>query len=227
MRLTLNKPIHLYLQLTLAFSSVAWTLIILSGHLDMGFGIMIPAVMWCPGLAALLTCRLLKRDLECLGWRWPKNRYIAAAYFVPLAYASVAYGAAWALRLAGWNSEFVRAVAENLGLNGLPDWVSFILGIICMATTGVIENLSTTLGEEIGWRGLLLPELAKHMSFTKAGLLSGVIWAAWHCPLLLFADYNAGTNRLYALTSSTITCVSLSFILAWFRLKSESVWPAA
>src|SRR5262249_31790122 len=197
------------------------------GHLDMGFGIMIPAVMWCPGLAALLTCRLLKRDLECLGWRWPKNRYIAAAYFVPLAYASVAYGAAWALRLAGWNSEFVRAVAENLGLNGLPDWVSFILGIIFMATTGVIENLSTTLGEEIGWRGLLLPELAKHMSFTKAGLLSGVIWAAWHCPLLLFADYNAGTNRLYALTCSTITCVSLSFILAWFRLKSESVWPAA
>lgn len=227
MRLAPNKLTHVYLGVTLALSSVAWTLIIWSGHLDMGFGVMIPAIMWCPGLAALVTCRLLRRDLGSIGWRWPKNSYIAAAYFVPLAYTSVAYGIAWGFRLAGWNSEFVHAVAESVGLNGLPVWASFTLGIIFMATGGVIQNLSMTLGEEIGWRGLLLPELAKHISFTKASLLSGIIWAAWHYPLLLFADYNVGTSRWYALICSTVTCISISVILAWFRLKSESVWPAA
>jgi uncharacterized protein len=226
MRDTPKNATGLYLLLTLAFSAVVWTLIIWSGHLNMGFGLVIPAMMWCPALAALMTCRLLRRDFRSLGWRWPK-RYIAASYLVPIAYTSVAYGAVWALRLAGWNSDFVSLLAQNLGLTGLPAWASFTLCIIFMATGGVIQNLSMTLGEEIGWRGLLVPELAKQMSFTKASLVSGFVWAIWHSPLLLFADYNAGTNRWYALSCSTVTCVSLSFMLAWLRLKSDSLWPAA
>ena len=217
----------MYLQLTLVFSVVVWTLIIWSGHLYMGFGLMIPAIMWCPALAALVTCRLLGRDFRSLAWRWPNHRYIVAAYFVPLAYASLAYGAVWVFRLGGWNSEFVSLVAQGFGLRGLPAWGSLTLYIISMATGGVILNLSTALGEEIGWRGFLVPELAKQMSFTKVSLLSGIVWAAWHSPLLLFADYNAGTNRWYALGCSTVALVSPSFILAWLRLKSDSIWPAA
>jgi membrane protease YdiL (CAAX protease family) len=227
MRDTPKHATYLFLQLTLAFSAVVWTLIIWSGHLDMGFGSVMPAMMWCPALAALITCRLLRRELHSLGWRWPNSRYIAASYLVPLAYTSVAYGAVWALGLAGWNSEFVSLVAQGLGLRGLPAWASFTLGIVFMATGGVIQNLAMTLGEEIGWRGFLVPELAKQMSFTKASLVSGIVWAIWHSPLLLFADYNAGTSRWYALSCSTVTCVSLSFMLAWLRLKSGSLWPPA
>jgi hypothetical protein len=51
--------------------------------------------------------------------------------------------------------------------------------------------------------------------------------AAWHAPLLLFADYNAGTNRWYAMTCFAVMIVSSSFIFAWLRLKSGSLWPAA
>lgn len=50
---TPKKAISLYLQLTFVFSVVIWTLIIWSGHLYMGFGLMIPAIMWCPALAAM------------------------------------------------------------------------------------------------------------------------------------------------------------------------------
>lgn len=227
MRDTPNRAIYLYLQLTFAFSAVVWSLIIWSGHLAMGFGLVIPALMWCPAIAALVTCRRLGRNFLSLAWRWPNNRYIVAAYLVPLAYTSLAYGAVWMLGLAGWNSGFVTSLSQGLGLKGLPAWASFTLCIVFMATGGVIQNLSTTLGEEIGWRGLLLPELAKQMSFTKASLVSGIVWTAWHSPLLIFADYNVGTNRWYALGCTTIMCVSVSFILAWLRLKSDSLWPAA
>jgi len=72
-----------------------------------------------------------------------------------------------------------------------------------------------------------VPELEKQMSFTKLSLLSGIIWAAWHSPLLLFADYNAGTNRWYALAFFTVLVVSSCFVFAWLRLKSASLWPAA
>jgi membrane protease YdiL (CAAX protease family) len=63
------------------------------------------------------------------------------------------------------------------------------------------------------------------MSFTKLSLLTGVIWATWHAPLLLFADYNSGTNRVYAMSCFTVMIIATSFIFAWLRLKSESLWP--
>ena len=183
--------------------------------------------MWCPGIAALLSCKLLRRDFAGVGWNWPRRIYVVTAYMLPVVYASVAYGGIWLARLGGWNAQFVKTVGESFGLRGLPASASLVLYIVMMATGGLVLNLSTALGEEIGWRGFLVPELAKRMSFTKTSLVSGVIWAAWHAPLVLFSDYSSGPNRGYALTCSTITVISLSFVLAWFRLKSESVWPAA
>ncbi|HZQ69968.1 MAG TPA: type II CAAX endopeptidase family protein [Terriglobales bacterium] len=223
---TPKRATALYLLLTLAFSAVFWSLVIWSGHLGMGFGLVVAGVMWCPALAALVSCRLLGRSIRSLAWRWPSGGFIAAAYFVPLAYAAVAYGGVWALRLGGWNSEFVSMVAQRFGVR-LPPWALLALYILFAATGGMIRSLSTALGEEIGWRGFLVPELAKQMSFTKLSLLSGAIWAAWHSPLLLFADYNAGTNRWYALGCFSAMVISISFVFAWMTLKSGSLWPAA
>lgn len=41
------------------------------------------------------------------------------------------------------------------------------------------------LGEELGWRGLLLKQLFTKWSFLAATLFSGVIWALFHLPLWL------------------------------------------
>lgn len=40
------------------------------------------------------------------------------------------------------------------------------------------------LGEETGWRGFALPELQKRFSPFVASLILGVLWAAWHIPLM-------------------------------------------
>ena len=61
------------------------------------------------------------------------------------------------------------------------------------------------------------------MSFTRVSLLSGAVCRFASSPALLPADYNAGTNRWYALCCSTVVVVSASFMLAWLRLKSDSV----
>jgi len=224
---TPKRAATLFLLLTLLFSSVIWALIIWSGHLGMAFGMMITSVMWCPALAALVTCRLTGRSFRSLAWSWPQGHYVAAAYFIPVAYAAIAYGAVWVLRLGGWNGSLVGLVTERFGLRGMPAWAVFVLWLVFTATAGMIRGLSTALGEEIGWRGFLVPELAKQMSYTKLSFLSGFIWAAWHSPLLLFADYNAGTNRWYAMGCFTVMIVSNSFIFAWLRLKSGSLWTAA
>lgn len=44
------------------------------------------------------------------------------------------------------------------------------------------------LGEELGWRGWALPRLQARMSPVTAAALLGIVWAAWHLPLVLIAD---------------------------------------
>jgi membrane protease YdiL (CAAX protease family) len=87
--------------------------------------------------------------------------------------------------------------------------------------------MSDALGEEIGWRGFLAPHLVGRLGFTSGAVLTGLIWTAWHLPILLFADYNSGTPWWFALPCFAVMVVSLSVILTWLRLKSNSVWPCA
>jgi membrane protease YdiL (CAAX protease family) len=91
----------------------------------------------------------------------------------------------------------------------------------------LVRSLSSALGEEIGWRGFLVPELSKNMSFTATAFLSGVIWSLWHYPILIFADYNAGTPTWYGLSCFTVMVIAISFVFAWMRLKSGSLWTGA
>jgi len=53
------------------------------------------------------------------------------------------------------------------------------------------------LGEEIGWRGYLLPLMCKKMSVRKAVLLNGVLWGIAHAPLIYFG-FNYGTSYIGA-----------------------------
>jgi membrane protease YdiL (CAAX protease family) len=69
-----------------------------------------------------------------------------------------------------------------------------------------------------------VPELAKITSFTRTVFIAGVIWACWHMPLILFADYNSGTPKWYAVLCFAVMVIGISFPFAWFRLRSGSVW---
>jgi len=50
----------------------------------------------------------------------------------------------------------------------------------------LIATILSTLGqagEEVGWRGFLLPRLTEQTGLVGASLIVGVVWAAWHLPL--------------------------------------------
>jgi membrane protease YdiL (CAAX protease family) len=102
-----------------------------------------------------------------------------------------------------------------------------VLYVLLAGSFGLARGLASALGEEIGWRGFLVPELFKKIGFTGTALISGLVWSCWHYPLLIWGDYNSGTPPWYGLTCFTVMVVSLSFIFAWLRLKSGSLWTAA
>jgi hypothetical protein len=64
-------------------------------------------------------------------------------------------------------------------------------------------------------------------SFTKTALISGVVWAAWHMPVILFADYHSGSTPVtFAAACFAVMVIGISFPFAWLTLKSRSLWPA-
>ena len=221
-----RKVIILFLAFTLIFSALVWVLTLhatqggrIAGRIY-GYGI-----MWCPALAAWVVCRLTGRSISSLGWQWGATRDMAACYFIPLLYALFAYGIIW---LTGWggfyNEEFVTQTARELGWEQLPAWLFIVAYFVAQAVVGLFGSMATALGEEIGWRGFLVPELSKLMGYTGISITSGVIWAVWHYPLLIFGQYNNGTPSWYGLLCFTVMVVSGSFIYTWYRLKSGSLW---
>lgn len=102
----------------------------------------------------------------------------------------------------------------------------FSAGFIPVFCIAVLFNLFAAAGEEIGWRGLLVPEMARFMGFTKLALISGAIWTVWHFPLIFFSTYNGAGPLWYSLMVFIPSVIGAGVILAWLRLKSGSVFTA-
>jgi membrane protease YdiL (CAAX protease family) len=213
-----------YLLATWSVSSLFYFLIVKSAGTNAASGAYTTGLMWCPAIGALLTCSYLGRPVASLGWQWGETRYQILSYLIPLGYSTFTYSIAWLTGIAALNpAESADALSRWLGLGPMSGPVATGLYFLVVATTGVIQNCATTLGEEIGWRGFLVPELAKRFSFTATAVVSGVIWALWHVPIIVFAGYNVGTGW-YGLAVVCANIIVLSFVLTWLRLKSGSLW---
>jgi membrane protease YdiL (CAAX protease family) len=210
------KKVIVYLTLTFALCIPFYYTIISAGSIEAGGGVYIVGLMWCPGLAALLTRLIFQRNLRGMGWGWGKTRYQVGSYLLPVMASLVVYGLAWATGLGGFSS---AGLTGESGL-GLP------LAIATQATVGFLFAAILALGEELGWRGLLVPELSKVTGFSQLSLISGLIWAVYHAPILLFADYHSAAPVWYAFFIFIVVVTAGSFVYAWLRLKSGSVWTA-
>jgi len=225
-----RQEIIVFLALTFALSSIFYTKIIAGGGLGEVSSGVITGLMWCPGIAALITRLALTRDLRGLGWRPGKLRFLAAGYFTPLLYAALAYGLVWLLSGGSFFdrdiiAKIAAALSERKGWSFGSEAAVLAAYFLLIATRGVFFGCISALGEEIGWRGLLVPRLAETRSYTQTSWISGIIWAVWHWPLILLAGYQ-GSSPAFSLVTFTLMAVAASFILAWLRLRSGSVWTA-
>jgi membrane protease YdiL (CAAX protease family) len=223
-----GRGIGLFLVLTFALSAVFYTLIIATGHVSGARGLYVTGLMWSPGVAAMLACRILRSGPGRLGWSWGAWRWQWLSYLLPLGYALVAYLIIWGAGFGGFgNADFQGRLASMLGWANAPVWLATAGYFLLQGTIGMTQSLSTALGEEIGWRGFLAPALVARLGFTGGALLTGLIWGIWHLPILLFADYNAGTPWWFALPCFMVLVLSMSVVMTWLRLRSGSLWTAA
>ena len=223
------KKIAVFYGLTLVFSNIFNAFELFAQKPSDAAGLLyVTGLMWSPGLAALLTKRIFREPISDLPWRWGGARFAWLAYLIPLAYALPVYLVTWVTPLGGFvDADAIKRTAEQFGWPNSPPALTVAFFVLLTATVGLVAKTSRAFGEEIGWRGFLVPELNKVVGFTGVSIISGLMWAAYHFPTLLFGDYNKGGPAWYSLICFTLMVVADSFILAWLTLRSKSVWPAA
>lgn len=195
-----------FVLLTFALSAPCQYMVISSGNMMAGGGLYALGGMWSPGIAAFIIAALFRQRISSFGWRWGKTRYQVWSLLTPFLYSLAGYGLVWILGLGDLIPDQALKRIQYLFPLGLP--------VTCMAA----------LGEEIGWDGFLVPQLASRYRFTTVAFARGFIWSVWHYPMIIAGVYANQTPVWYNLICFTILLTGISFAFAWFRLRSRSLW---
>jgi len=184
----------------------------LAAQLTVGF-LYMPA----PMVAALIVERMagrgyLIRTLFDGFWRKLPRLLVASACVVLGAYG---------LMVAG-----VFVLGNVLHVGGVGEIVS--------TQAALAENISQLLftvngvfafGEEYGWRGWLMNELAP-LGAVRANLLTGVLWGLWHAPLIVMG-FNYAPYRIAGVFAMCGLTTSLAFLLWRARQYTGSLLAPA
>ena len=220
--------------IVLAFGPVwaLWSILFLPGMTDPLLKLAVLAVgMWGPGLAAILVTRFVLHEslrtttISRVGRPW----YYLWAWLIPVIGTIGAAGLTVLLGIARFDSNltWIRSQFAASGMEtGMPVPLSVIVLVQTVAalTIAPFINCLFALGEELGWRGFLLPRLIEAgLSRWQALLLSGAIWGVWHAPAILLG-HNYPTHPQLGVLLMTVFCILLGIVFGWLQLASGSVW---
>jgi membrane protease YdiL (CAAX protease family) len=212
------------------------------GAADPLFRVVALVMMFTPAIAALFVVFVVERPQRkavALGL-WPLKPagrfifYLVLGLIVPVALILIALpiGALFGVYPADFVTfsafhEILDTQLASAGVTDLPIPIGILVALqLVNVLFGAFINVIPALGEELGWRGWLLPRLMR-LGTVPALLLSGVIWGLWHAPLILLGyNYPAAPGWL-GLTMMVGMCILVGAVFGWLRLRSESVWPAA
>ena len=188
--------------------------------------VIVAAVMWVPALATIVTVKFVTREgFSVTNLRFgPWKPYLASAVVVPLAFVAT-YLLTWALGLGDpdWQlSDFygfmVSAGADPATLP--PPGVFLLATFLGSLIVGPTINGFFGFGEELGWRGYLLPKLMP-LGKARATLIGGVIWGLWHAPLILIGFNYPGYPLLGVIWMCGLT-TALSLYINEMTLRNRS-----
>ncbi|PPF65583.1 CPBP family intramembrane metalloprotease domain-containing protein [Clavibacter michiganensis] len=194
------------------------------------------AMMYTPTIAAFVCVLFVKRPANIprllgLSPLRPVGRtllFCAVAFLgIPvLAFLAMLLGSALGLiRLdfVSFSGLDAAMAATGQSVPGLSIEMIVLINVVTLPIA-IVSSSFAAFGEELGWRGWLLPNL-RPLGTWPALLITGVIWGVWHSPIILLG-YNYGRTDLLGVAMMTAWCVFLGVIFGWLRLRTASVWPA-
>lgn len=198
-------------------------------------------IMLVPAISTLLTRSITKEGLQNLWLRPDIKKHLKtylAAWVGPgllIIFGTVLYYLVFPNKFDG-SMTIIKNSINALNPEGGSQLTSSQLQITVLSQflmalfLSPILNFIPCLGEELGWRGYLLPKMAALVNRKKAILLSGLIWGIWHAPIIAMG-YNYGTNYpgfpWLGIIGMTIFCMFVGSFFSWLTFRAQSALPAA
>ncbi|HCC36969.1 MAG TPA: CPBP family intramembrane metalloprotease domain-containing protein [Treponema sp.] len=191
--------------------------------------------MMLPAICAIILQIVHKeKPFRNLGISFRLNWWFLVAGVVPIIYSFMALGinllfpgVSFSVTFESFLSQLPAEQAELAAaqLSRFPPAVFMLLTVAQAFVAAYTVNAVFAFGEELGWRGYLLKAL-KDKKFLPVSLITGVVWALWHFPLIC-AGHNYPEHPVAGVGMMIIFCVLLTPPMTYIVIKSKSVITAA
>ena len=236
-KLTTKKRLIIFIALTIIFAWIVFLLVPICG-LTYGSGasvVILAVAMFMPALSNLLTRLITKEGFKNMFLRPHFKGHIRdylLVYFGPTVLLLLSGAVYFLFFPDSFDPELtaLKGMVTSGGAHGLN--ASALLGtqFLIFVAIGPIVNIIPTMGEELGWRGYLLPKLRMFLSDRASLIITGAIWGIWHLPVIVMG-HNYGTGYWgypwLGILAMIIFCVMLGIIEGYVTIKLQSAIPSA
>ncbi|MGE1027264.1 CPBP family glutamic-type intramembrane protease [Bacillus sp. GMs2/2] len=218
--------IQLFLSILIITSIILNVVVIITKSMPL-----IVVYMFTPALSSILTRIILKEGFKDVSFGLGNLKVwkgIGFALLIPMIICGITYSIAWLSGIARFQHPeggMLEPIYNILGLQYVTAPFSFIYLVVLSGIFGSLLNLIPVLGEEMGWRGYMLTRLVD-AEFSRPILISGLIWATWHVPIVIAGLYVEGSSVFLSVLGIYLCIVPFSYITAYLRLITGSVWPS-
>jgi len=111
----------------------------------------------------------------------------------------------------------VKLTAALIYRASTHSWPRFDISQWYLIPVAIAFSTPFQAGEEIGWRGYALPQLAKYFGFGRASVLLGFIWGVWHLPQFFIHD---GDSYQQSFPVFILQVTAVSVVFAWLYVRT-------
>jgi membrane protease YdiL (CAAX protease family) len=230
-----KRRLILFLILTYA---IAWALFFLVPLRGIAYGtgrstLIIMGAMFAPAAGSILTRLITKEGFGNLYIRPHFRGHIKAyllVFFGPTLLILISAALYFLVFPGQFDADLSVFAALEASNPGVSPQQMLLVSLLQMILIGPVINILPTMGEELGWRGYLLPKLRELSSDRAALVVTGLIWGVWHAPVIAMG-HNYGTSYIgvpyLGILAMIVFCVVLGIIEGYVAIRLKSAIPAA
>lgn len=232
------KRILIFLALTFSLTwTGVYTLTQMGGFTNPFAMIFMTGFMLIPAICSILTRLITKEGFKDM-WLKPNFKgnikIYLVAWFLPailIIIGAIIYFWIYPSNF-DINMKYISELYSKQGVNFSAQnlYITFIIQFVMGIFLSPVLNIIPTIGEELGWRGYLMPKLFESTTKINAVLLTGIIWGLWHAPMIAMG-HNYGVGYYFApwggILAMIVFCIFVGAFFSYTSIKAKSAIPAA